>query len=195
MRCFELSGDYVAEGIALREELVLADDGDTDRLLAVWTGNPAIERVGTARVGLDPAGTVVLGAGHWQIDEDRALVLVREYHPGTGRKRYPSFHVNWEQAGDIRLLARVTRQKGSGTDTYSLIVAPADWAHKIASQFRNERDAAGQVISYLPSSAPVPAPVSATEVEPVAKADQPEVDMETAMAALRARFGSKKSKK
>ena len=47
-------------------------------------------------------------------------------------------------------LVQVYRSRGSGTDTYTLILAPTDWAESIAQQFVDKRGYGSQVIAYKP---------------------------------------------
>jgi len=79
--------------------------------------------------------------------EEMELVLVHEYAPGSGSKRWPSFWVNFD---NLQILTTDSRRSGSGSDTYSLVIAPIGWAENIASQFINERDYGSQTISYDP---------------------------------------------
>lgn len=81
------------------------------------------------------------------------LVLLREYDPAGGHKRWPSFHVDWQHAGDVVKAGEVHRSRGSGSDDYTLLLAPRGWGENIASQFKNERDLASQVIAYDPTLA------------------------------------------
>lgn len=79
--------------------------------------------------------------------EEMELVLVHEYAPGSGSKRWPGFWVNFD---NLQTLTTDFRRSGSGSDTYSLVIAPIGWAENIASQFINERDYGSQTISYDP---------------------------------------------
>lgn len=75
------------------------------------------------------------------------LVLVQEYSPGVGAKRWPAFRVIFDDWGDeIRLLSQASTSKGSGWETHSLVIAPLGWAVSVAQQFYNERDVGEQVI-------------------------------------------------
>ncbi|MFA6096101.1 MAG: hypothetical protein WC788_00560 [Candidatus Paceibacterota bacterium] len=74
------------------------------------------------------------------------LVLVEQYSPGCGAKRWPSFHV--EFGSEVRKLSEVSTGGGSGGETWVLVSAPFGWAQNIASQFVDERDVNGQTISY-----------------------------------------------
>lgn len=68
------------------------------------------------------------------------LVLVHEYSPGSGAKRYPSFYINWEKCPNVRVLIEHGRSKGSGADYWSLVIAPLGWSKAIAEQFVDARD-------------------------------------------------------
>lgn len=82
----------------------------------------------------------------------KELVLVQQYSPGCGAKRWPSFHV--EFGPEIRKLSDASTSGGSGGETWVLVSAPLGWAQNIASQFINERDREGQTISYQPDFNP-----------------------------------------
>ncbi len=81
-------------------------------------------------------------------DSGKELVIVHEYQPGCGAKRWPGFWIDWDNAGEVEILKKVSRTKGSGCDVWSLITAPVGWAENIAGQFINERDFGTQTISY-----------------------------------------------
>ncbi len=82
------------------------------------------------------------------VAQDRIAVLVHEYSPGSGAKRWPSFHIDWDNASQVEKLSSAHRGKGSGSDTYTLVIVPSDWAENIAGQFINERDFVGQTVAY-----------------------------------------------
>ena len=78
----------------------------------------------------------------------KELVLVQQYSPGCGAKRWPSF---WVEFGpEVRQLSSAYTSGGSGGATWVLVSAPLGWAANIAKQFINERDQPGQTISYRP---------------------------------------------
>lgn len=106
------------------------------------SGFDAVERVGIAE-----DGTPIIVPTSAPADEDRELVLVREYSPGVGHKRFPSFHIDWESFANVRRLITAVRTRGSGSDEYTLCIAPAGWAHNVAQQFLNVRDVTSQVIT------------------------------------------------
>lgn len=81
----------------------------------------------------------------------KELVLVQQYSPGSGGKRWPSFYV--EFGPEVRQLSNASTSGGSGGETWVLVSAPIGWAENIASQFVNERDYGGQTISYKPGNA------------------------------------------
>lgn len=78
----------------------------------------------------------------------KELVLVEEYRPGCGGKRWPSFGV--ELGPEVRKLSEAYTSGGSGGEHWVLVSAPIGWAENIASQFVNERDYGGQIISFKP---------------------------------------------
>lgn len=80
----------------------------------------------------------------------KELVLVEQYSPGTGGKRWPSFHV--EFGPEVRQLSDASTSGGSGGEHWVIVSAPIGWAENIASQFVNERGYGGQTISYKPDT-------------------------------------------
>ncbi len=85
---------------------------------------------------------------------EKELVLVHEYAPGAGSKRWPSFWIDWNNSGSVQKLASESRGSGSGADSYSLVLAPLGWAENIAMQFVDERDYGSQTIAYNPDFKP-----------------------------------------
>lgn len=81
-------------------------------------------------------------------EPQRELVLVQQYSPGCGGKRWPSFSV--ELGPEIRKLSEAFTSGGSGGETWVLVSAKLGWAANIAAQFINERDCGGQTITYRP---------------------------------------------
>jgi len=77
---------------------------------------------------------------------DGELVLLQEYSPGCGAKRYPSFYV--EHGNAEQILCTEATTGGSGYEKWSLLIAPMGWAINIASQFVDGRDRPSQRISY-----------------------------------------------
>ena len=151
--CFTLSGNNLVSGIKIqngkvsfsggpgRPEVVLAhvksDKGDElTELNVINIGRKE------NKIFLQPVETGDLEK------TQTTLFLVHEYCPGSGSKRWPSFHIDWEHAGPVEILIQKSRCAGSGTDEYSLVLATSDWGNNIASQFINERDYPGQAISY-----------------------------------------------
>jgi hypothetical protein len=79
----------------------------------------------------------------------KELVLIQQYTPGAGGKRWPSFYV--KVGPEVRPLSSASTSGGSGGETWVLVSAPLGWAENIAAQFMNERDYGAQTISYKPS--------------------------------------------
>jgi len=77
---------------------------------------------------------------------ERELVLLQEYEPGTGAKRYPGFYVDIESSKSVRILASESTRKGSGSEKWTLLIAPLGWAADIAAQFVDKRDYGSQTI-------------------------------------------------
>jgi hypothetical protein len=82
----------------------------------------------------------------------KELVLVQQYSPGSGGKRWPGFYV--EFGPEVRRLSSASTSGGSGGETWVLLSAPLGWAENIAGQFVNERDYGGQTIVYRPDFNP-----------------------------------------
>ncbi len=151
-RCKTLSGNAVSDGIALKgKDVWVYTDNDGGDILAVSTSEAdsvEVAAVGrhkeTKRIILKPA---IEGE---KIDESREIVLVKEYSPGSGAKRRPSFYVNWDSCVEVDVLKKASRARGSGSEHYSLVLASAGWAKNIASQFVDVKDYGGQTISYNP---------------------------------------------
>lgn len=78
----------------------------------------------------------------------KELVLVQQYYPGCGAKRWPSFHV--EFGPGVKILSRAGTSGGSGGEDWVLVSAPLGWADNIADQFVDGRDECDQTIHYLP---------------------------------------------
>lgn len=152
MKCFSLRGNEVREGIEMPGGRMLFSDFGNEQLVAV--GLDQTQHVYYAcAVGKDINGTVVLKpfSADAITDNSRCLVLVHTYSPGCGAKRWPSFSVDWDHAGEVTILSGAGRSKGSGSDSWTLIIAPMDWPQNIASQFINSRDYPDQTIGYKPA--------------------------------------------
>ena len=108
-------------------------DGDLDKVHVVITNE----------------GVVLVPCDCEEIPQ-KELVLVQQYSPGCGGKRWPSFYV--EFGSEIRKLSEASTSGGSGCETWVLISAPLGWAENVAGQFINERDCGGQLISYKPDN-------------------------------------------
>lgn len=162
MQTFTLAGNRVEAGLRVGQygsltleggKLLAHNRGHT--LLAVLLGEEGSD-YRLVNVGKDPDGTIVIASAtaEGEPDPNRCLVLVHEYSPGSGAKRWPSFHIDWDHAGEVTVLARGYRSLGSGSDDYSLVLAPMGWPENIAGQFVNKRDYGGQVIAYRPDFNP-----------------------------------------
>ena len=79
---------------------------------------------------------------------DQELVLVQQYMPGAGAKRWPWFSVAF--GPEVRKLSEAATSGGSGEERWALVSAPLGWAENIARQFIDRRDYGGQKISYRP---------------------------------------------
>jgi hypothetical protein len=157
MRCFSLSGNEVNEGIKVSNGRILFSDFGNEQLVAV--GLDVSQHLYMAcAVGRDANDTVVLRPFPLceVTDTSRCLVLVHEYHPGVGAKRWPSFHIDWENAGEVTKLSEAARTKGSGSDGWTLILAPIGWPQNIAGQFIDKRDYSDQVIGYKTANSAKP---------------------------------------
>lgn len=80
----------------------------------------------------------------------KELVLVQQYSPGSGGKRWPSFNV--EFGPEVRKLSEAYTSGGSGSGHWVLVSAPLGWAQNIASQFVDRKDYGAQTVSYKPGN-------------------------------------------
>lgn len=153
--CKSLSGNTVSDGIALKgTELWVSTDSDGGDVLAVSTTE--LDSVEVVAVGCHKeTKRIILKPGKGEeIDESRELVLVKEYAPRNGGKRWPSFYIDWESCKEIEVLKKASRTRHSGAEYYSLVFAPVGWAENIASQFVDVKDYGEQTISYNPDFDP-----------------------------------------
>lgn len=79
-------------------------------------------------------------------DAARELVLLQEYRPGVGAKRWPSFFVHC--GSSVIVLSTAQTSGGSGYEKWSLLSAPLGWAAEVAARFGplNYRDGPSIVI-------------------------------------------------
>lgn len=151
-----LSGNRVSKGIQMSEGKYSVYGGPSrqDRILFYGTDKNLSEYF-TVNVG-SKDNLWFLRPSTETPSAEQELVLVHEYAHGSGSKRWPSFWVNWDNAGPIQKLTEESRGSGSGADIYSLVIAPIGWAENIAMQFVNERDYGSQTIAYNPDFKPQP---------------------------------------
>lgn len=157
-RIVQLRGNDVSDGVILENGRLTRSVFDGEGRLAHGFNVPkeGSFELQTARFGRDMHEELVIAPTKVGeiVDKDRYVVLVHEYSPGSGSKRWPSFSVDWDNAGQVEKIGSVYRGKGSGSDSYTLIIAPVGWAENIAAQFINERDYNSQTISYKPDFSP-----------------------------------------
>ncbi|MFA5172842.1 MAG: hypothetical protein WC435_00360 [Candidatus Paceibacterota bacterium] len=155
-RLFQLSGNDTSSGITLDADGNCSQNGCGQMAHGFATeSNTTLE---TARFGRDMHNELVIAPikeGE-EVNRERCVVLVHEYSPGCGAKRWPSFYIDWDNAGQVEKLGSTCRGGGSGSDSYKLVIVPNSWAENIAQQFVNERDYGGQTIAYRPEMAPPP---------------------------------------
>jgi hypothetical protein len=158
----QLSGNDVSNGIALDADGDFSQDGCGQ--MAHGFATEPNTTLGTARFGYDMHNELVITPAKEgeKVDSERCVVLVHEYSPGCGAKRWPSFYVDWDNAGTVEKLGSTCRSGGSGSDSYKLVIVPNGWAENIAQQFVNERDYGGQTIAYRPD---LPLPINPVEQE------------------------------
>ncbi|MDO8469703.1 MAG: hypothetical protein Q7S84_01635 [bacterium] len=152
----QVSGDRVSEGVTLECGRLHREVWGSNGRLAYGLGVPVEGNVEltTVRFGRDMHEELVIAPikeGE-SASPDRCVVLVHEYSPGSGAKRYPSFYIDWQNAGPVEKIESVSRGKGSGSDTYTLIFAPIGWAENIAGQFVDQRDYHMPAIAYKPGA-------------------------------------------
>ncbi|GEM_PF-1799223 len=147
-----LRGDSVREGIQVSDGQVpfSPHSGMTRHNTGLLASSPVLDgNLEKIHVAIVNEGVVLVPC---EDAPQKELVLVQQYSPGTGRKRWPSFHV--EFGPEVRQLSNASTSGGSGGETWTLVSAPLGWAQNIASQFVNEHDHGGQTISYKPDFNP-----------------------------------------
>ncbi len=143
-----LRGDRVEEGIEIDNHQIPFRPGsgmvrhDPGMLACASTFDGKLEKV---HVAIVEEGVVLVPC---EENPQRELVLVQQYSPGCGAKRWPGFGVNF--GPEVRQLSSFCTSGGSGGAIWVLVSAPLGYAANIASQFINERDQSGQIISYKP---------------------------------------------
>jgi hypothetical protein len=145
-----LRGDCVENGIAVSDGQVpfKPHSGMTRHNAGLLASTPAPDgKLDKIHVAVVEEGVVLVPC---EETPQKELVLVQQYSPGSGGKRWPSFHVEFDS--EVRQLSNASTDGGSGGENWVLVSAPLGWAQNIASQFVNERDYGGQNISYKPSN-------------------------------------------
>jgi hypothetical protein len=143
-----LRGNSVANGIAVSDGQVPFSPhwGMTRHNTGLLASTPAPDGdLNKVHVAIVEEGVVLVPC---EETPQKELVLVQQYTPGCGGKRWPSFHV--EFGPEARKLSEASTSGGSGSEHWVLVSAPLGWAENIAGQFFNERDACEQTISYKP---------------------------------------------
>lgn len=147
-KCLSLMGDQVAMGISAGMLSVFTPKWGMNRrqqsLAAIVTSDHE-EKIMLAYVAVVDGRPAVFRAEDDLLPQAE-LVLVQEYEPGVGAKRWPSFEV--EFGSGCRILSEAQTSGGSGWERHILVSAPLKWAENIASQFVDRRDEPGQVISF-----------------------------------------------
>ncbi len=146
-RCFTLRGDMISPGIRVEEDQILfAPRWGMKRhslpLLAAVSesGKEQLFKVYVALIEKSVTLTPCEG------EPSRELVLVQQYTPGCGAKRWPGFKVQLDD--EVRLLSQASTAGGSGREHWLLVSAPLGWAENIAAQFENVRDYPLQIIAF-----------------------------------------------
>lgn len=167
--CLTLRGNDVSPGIDTTDGLVTFSPewGMTRRdagLLATSAQEPLGQHVYVVLV----ENSVVLVPSSSSDPPGRELVLVQQYNPGSGAKRWPGF---WVEFGDeTKQLSTASTRGGSGCETWVLCSAPLGWAQNIAVQFQNYRGAGSQTIGYQQEEAQEEPPGPSGEGREIAEA-------------------------
>ena len=147
-----LRGDSVSKGIDVSNNIIPFSPnwGMTRHNTGLLAATPLKEgNLEVVYIALTESGVVLVPC---EGNPRRELVLVQQYIPGVGAKRWPSFHVKF--GPKVRQLSSASTGGGSGGETWVLISAPLGWAENIACQFINEQGYGGQTISYKPDFNP-----------------------------------------
>ncbi len=145
-----LRGGSVSKGINVSEGQVPFSPrwgmtrGDTGLLASTPAPDGNLDKI---HVAIVDEGVVLVPC---EESPRKELVLVQQYSPGSGAKRWPSFNV--EFGPEVRPLSNASTSGGSGGETWVLVSAPLGWAQNIAAQFIDERDYGEQTISYKPGN-------------------------------------------
>ena len=99
--------------------------------VSVWIRNGqltlaegTVSEAGLATVVEFSPQKVVLAAGVGAPEADRELVLVQEYGRKVGARRWPAFHIDWDNAGDVTLLARAHGERETLSISWHPTVGP-----------------------------------------------------------------------
>lgn len=188
MQAYTLRGDYVAPGIDPIVNVAThhyAYRGSQDCVILTTTpdgaGAPG-EKDGITRVlKVDPptlkgavTAYIMTAPDHAGDNKPtRELVLVQQYQPGTGRKRYPAFWVAFEEFEGVQVIGEINP---GPLECWRLVTAPIGWAHDVASRFDPRRDApARQTIT----------PMSTRPVTACSQAPKPSAPKDTGTGGLR----------
>ena len=136
-------------GSAATEGIEFSDGGTLDFVPQWGMTRGCADSIAVASGAIDNAVTVKLTGTMPVImpvkeAPTQELVLVQEYHPGCGAKRWPGFEVEHS----LHVLATEETSGGSGWERWSLVIAPLGWSENIADQFQDYRDVEDQIISY-----------------------------------------------
>jgi hypothetical protein len=144
-----LRGDKIFKGIKVNDYQVLFKPqwGMTRHNIGLIACSELYEgSLDKVYVGIMDLGVVLVPC---EKSPQKELVLVQQYNPGSGAKRWPGFQVQFSDE-EVYKLSEVSTLGGSGGEKWILVSAPLGWAKNIASQFINERDYDLQTISYNP---------------------------------------------
>ena len=153
-RALTLRGDCITEGIVIADgQIKFSPRWGITRRDPGLLGGSSLQNgdLHTAYVAVIEAGIALISCEESESPR-KELVLVQQYSPGSGAKRWPSFSV--EFGHEARILSEAHTGGGSGGETWTLVSAPLGWAENIAGQFVDGRDEGSQTIAYRPGFDP-----------------------------------------